>query len=454
MSYYNRNNLAEFYVGDLRESTQHDTSLEVGKSRLRKKSKLYLKPAVVPQTPKKITIINNFFPPDYAATGQLVEELAHNLKQDDLAVEVFTSQPFYAFDQEDAPRRERLEHVLIRRSQSVRFWASRIRGKAMGGVLFFARSAIHLIRAAHRRDMVLLTTAPPFLPILGYLLSILFRIRYVCLLYDLYPDIAIQLGVIPAGHWVSKIWTWLNCRSWERAESVIVLSESMKSRILKHCPTIADKVFVIHSWANPESIVPIPKQKNWFAQKHDLADCFTVLYSGNMGRCHDMETLLGAAIHLQGEPIRFVFIGSGAKREPMIKKVEQHGLTNCIFLPYQDRETLPFSLTSGDVSIISISAGMEGLVAPSKLYSALAAGRPVVAICESHSYIKPLIEDSKSGAVFVNGDSAGLASYLLQLSKDQLLTKRLGSAAREYCLNNFTPEKIAQDYLKVMGVGV
>jgi glycosyltransferase involved in cell wall biosynthesis len=416
-----------------------------------KKNKKNLKPLVLPQVPTRITIVNNFFPPDYAATGQLLEELAHHLKRNTLSVEIFTSQPSYAFDRDDAPRYERLKNnLLIRRSQSVRFWSSRVRGKTMGGVLFFLRSALYLIRSARRREMVLLTTAPPFLPILGYLLSHLFRIRYVCLLYDLYPDIAVQLGVIPVGHWLIELWNWFNCQSWKRSEAVIVISETMKHHILRHCPKIANKVFVIHNWANPDSITPIPKQQNWFARKHHLTDFFTVLYSGNMGRCHDMQTLIDAALYLQDEPIRFVFIGGGAKRQPTIDRVKALGLKNCLFLPYQDRATLPFSLTAGDVSIVSISAGMEGLVAPSKLYSALAAGRPVVGICEAHSYIKPLIEEAKSGAVFMNGDSIGLAKYLRHLSQDHQLSTRLGKAARKYCLNHFTPEKIAQDYLKVM----
>ena len=396
----------------------------------------------------KLKIINQFFPPDYAATGQLIEELAHNLKGRGY-IEVFTSQPSYAFDRDDSPRIESHDSLIVRRSQSARLWPQRIRGKAVAGVIFFVRTALHLLRHADSRRMVLLTTAPPFLPILGYLLSRICKIRYVCLLYDLYPDIAIELDVINQQHWIAKLWDRLNCLTWKRAAAIIVLSETMKDRILAKQPGIDDKIVVIPSWVDPEQIVPRSKQDNWFAQEHGLVEPFTVLYSGNMGRCHDMDTLLDAIIRLRHTPIRFVFIGSGEKRKHFQQCVEDMGLNSCLFLPYQSRENLPFSLTACDVSIVSISAGMEGLVAPSKLYSALASGRPIVSICPENSYLNDVFDRANCGVTIRNGDSLRLAEYLQKLSENPRLAQELGRSGREYCRKNYTAEKIAQDYLNL-----
>jgi glycosyltransferase involved in cell wall biosynthesis len=396
--------------------------------------------------PIDLKIINQFFPPDYAATGQLIEELAHNLK-DFGRIDVFTSQPSYAFDRDDSPRTERHESLLVRRSQSARFWPQRIRGKAVAGAIFFVRTALHLLRHADSRKLVLLTTAPPFLPLLGYLLSRVCKIRYVCLLYDLYPDIAIELGVVARKHWIAKLWERLNCLTWQHSAAIIVLSETMKERILAKQPGIASKIVVIPSWVDSEQIVPIKKQNNWFAQQHGLVEPFTVLYSGNMGRCHDLDTLFHAIILLRDTPIRFVFIGSGDKRQQFQQRVTDLGLTNCLFLPYQSRENLPFSLTACDVSIVSISAGMEGLVAPSKLYSALASGRPIVSICPENSYLNEVFDRANCGTTVRNGDSKGLAEYLHRLSENPRLTQTLGRSGRKYCLENYTAEKIAADYL-------
>jgi glycosyltransferase involved in cell wall biosynthesis len=403
--------------------------------------------------PVRLKIINQFFPPDYAATGQLIEELAHQLQGSVSSVEVFTSQPGYAFDAKNpphAPRREQFEFLSIHRSHSAQLWQNRIRGKTLTGVLFFLRATVHLLRSSRRRELVLLTTAPPFLPFLGYVVSRFCKISYVCLLYDLYPDIAIELDVIENKSWISKFWDKCNALTWQQAQAIIVLSDTMKDRIVAKQPGIAHKISVIPNWTEPKVIKPIDKSQNWFAKEHGLVEPFTVLYSGNMGRCHDMDTLLDAIMQLKDKPIKFVFIGSGDQRDFVQNKVQQAGVNNCLFLPYQSRENLPFSLTACDVSIVSIAEAMEGLIAPSKLYSALAAGTPVAAICPAHSYLNDvIIAQACCGETFRNGDGEGLAAYLEKLSNNNELVKNLGRSGREYCVNNYSKEKIAQDYLQL-----
>ena len=398
----------------------------------------------------KLSIITQFFPPDYAATGQLIEELALQLGRQGLPVDIFTGQPGYAFNKESAPAIEHLEQVKIKRSRMTRIWSKRIRGKALNGLLFCLRSGVHLLRTRSRGDVLLLTTAPPFLPLLGYLVHKSFGLPYVCLLYDLYPDVAVELNVVSREHWAVRLWDTLNRHVWRRAQKIIVLSSTMKDRVVAKCPEIKDKISVIHNWADPNQIVPIAKHQNWFAKAFNLVDTFTVLYSGNMGRCHDMETILAAAKLLKDQPIQFVFIGNGAKREGFRTKASQLGLHNCQFLPYQDKQNLPYSLTACDLSLVSVSPGMEGLVAPSKLYAALAAGRPLAIICEQHSYLRTMLQESGCGEAFSNGDAEGLAAFIRRLAADSQLTKQMGQAGRRYLQSNFTPDLIAQQYSQVL----
>ncbi|GAC1458149.1 MAG: glycosyltransferase family 4 protein [Chamaesiphon sp.] len=408
------------------------------------KGNMAVRPRVV-----RLSIITQYYPPDYAATGQLIEELAVQLSHLGLLVQIFTGQPSYAFLKNSAPARESSEQLHIRRSRSAQIWPQRIRGKAVNGILFCLRSALHLLKTGGRGDVLLLTTAPPFLPILGYFANLCFGLPYVCLLYDLYPDVAVELKVLPNQHWLVQAWDFLNSCSWKKAKRIIVLSSSMKDRIAAKCPEITDKIIVIHNWADPNWILPMTKQDNWFAQQFNLVDTFTVLYSGNMGRCHDMDTIMEAARILQNEPIQFVFIGNGAKRQECIDLVNRLGLQNCRFLPYQSKENLPYSLTASDLSLVSVSPGMEGLVVPSKLYAALAAGRPIAVICEKHSYLRQMIADANCGAGFNNGDAAGLAAFIRRLATDSQLTNRMGKAGRQYLQSHLTPEIIAKQYSKV-----
>ncbi len=398
----------------------------------------------------RLSIITQFYPPDYAATGQLIQELATQLGQQGMDIHIFTGQPGYAFQTAAAPAKELSEKIFIRRSRASRIWPQRIRGRALNGLLFCLRSGLHLLKACWRGDILLLTTEPPYLPVLGFLANICFGLPYVCLLYDLYPDVAVALNVVPPKHWLVRFWDTVNRWIWKRARGVIVLSSTMKDRVSAKCPEIKEKISVIHSWADYKWIKPIHKKDNWFVSQHKLADKFTVLYSGNMGRCHDMDTIVEAAELLKNEPIQFIFIGAGAKRKVCIEKVRDLGLSNCLFLPYQDKQTLPYSLTAGDLSLVSISPGLEGVIAPSKLYGILASGRPVAAICEKHSYLRSLLAEANCGAAFNNGDAQSLAEFIRFLAADTQLAAHMGSAGRRYLMAHFTPEIIAEQYSHVL----
>ena len=397
-----------------------------------------------------LSVITQFFPPDYAATGQLIEELVKNLGFLGIDVEVFTSQPGYAFRTADAPATEQIGRVRVQRSRTAQLWAGRIRGKAINGVLYTLRAGLHLCRARNRNNILLVTTAPPFLPLLGYLAYLLFKIPYICILYDLYPDIAIALGVLPKRHWLARLWGNLNQKIWRNAKGIVVLSPAMKRQVLANCPEIGEKVSVIHSWSDPDWIVPIVKRENWFAWKYNLVTKFTVLYSGNLGRCHDMDTILEAAKVLQDEPIQFVCIGAGAKRDDLIKEVKELGLNNFLFLPYQDKHVLPYSLTACDLSLVTVDERTENLVTPSKLYSALASARPIAAICCQDSYLRELISEADCGNAFENGDSNGLAQFISLLSRDAQLAERMGKSGRQYLRSHFTPKIISKQYLDVL----
>ena len=400
----------------------------------------------------KLLIVTQFFPPDYAATGQLIQELAEQLSTKNVRVNIFTGQPGYAYEQSEAPGLEMSKNITVRRSKFKQFYSKRIRSKTLNGIIFTLRSAWYLFRNAHRHDAVILTTAPPFLSIVGYLANLLLKLDYICLIYDLYPDVVIELGVISQRNPIAKLWNWMNGAIWHRSKEIVVMSETMKQRITAKHPAIAHKISVIHNWADPAWIKPIPKQENWFAQQHQIKDKFTVLYSGNLGHCHDMDTILDAAKLLKHESVQFVFIGAGAKYQQCQDTVVEHKLNNCLFLPYQDRANLPYSLTACDLALVSITPGLEGVVAPSKVYGIMAAGKAIAAVCEPHSYLRTIINNAHCGMAVDNQHSQELAEFILTLAKNPGLTKNMGDAGRNYLQQHFTPQKIAQQYCNVLGV--
>lgn len=399
----------------------------------------------------RIKIITQFYPPDFAATGQLIQELSEQLSSQGIKVDVFTGQPGYAFTHDRAPAEETINNLNIKRSRLTQLWSQRIRGKAFNGVIFCLRAGLHLCRHRDKNTVLLLTTAPPFLSIIGYLANLCFGLPYVCLIYDLYPDAVTELKVLSPQHFITKIWDRLNALIWEKAQNIIVLSSTMKERIVNKHPQVGDKISVIHNWADSNWIQPISKQENWFVRQHKLEKKFTVLYSGNLGRCHDVETIVSAIELLKDDSIQFVFIGAGAKQANCIEQINDLGLQkNCLFLPYQDRENLPYSLTACDLAFVSIAPGLEGVVAPSKLYGIMAAGRSIAAVCDPQSYLRKLITSAACGACFTHKDSQGLANFIRSLAVNPTLAATMGKAGRKYLEQHFTPEIITQQYKQVL----
>ncbi|PZV27804.1 MAG: glycosyltransferase WbuB [Snowella sp.] len=402
---------------------------------------------------KKLFVVNQFFPPDFAPTGQLINELVSHLGDNGTPIKVFTGLPAYAFNDVSALPLEIHNNVVIRRTRATQVSIHNIRGKAFHGFLFTVRAILHLLRNLKKDDILLLTTAPPFLPFIGYLLHLTKGSNYVCLIYDLYPDVAEKLGVLSSENWIIKLWNRLNELTWQKAKKVIVLSSSMKQQILKKQPKLGHKISVISNWSDPNWIVPIAKKDNWFAQKYNLTEKFTILYSGNMGRCHDIQTILNTARLLRGYSVQFVFIGGGPKYRSSENLVQTYGLDNCLFLPYQNKEILPYSLTACDLTLVSVEEGMGGIVAPSKFYSLLATGRPIAVICDQQCYLNELVAKTQCGVTFKNKNSQGLADFILQISSNPDLAKSMGEAGRNYLISQCTLDIIAQQYATALNIG-
>ena len=399
----------------------------------------------------RLTIVSQFHPPDFAATGQFIEELSRRLAERGLQNLVLTGQPGYAYHADRAERIEFLPNRCIRRTAISRFWPDRIRGRIVNSLLFCLRTLLRLLRQGRRGDLLLFTTEPAYLPVVGWFAHLLTRAPYVVVVYDLYPDIAVSLEVVPSHHPLVRLWRALQLRTFQAAEEIIVLSDTMQKHLYAHYSSISTPITVIANWADPEVIRPIPRQENWFVQRHGLNQQFTVLYSGNQGRCHDLITLLEAAHHLRDHPsISFLLVGSGPQHRELVNKARLWQLSNLRFLPYQEADALPALLAAADLAVVSLKAAAEGQVAPSKLYGHLAAASPVAAICDPSSYLRNEILRAGCGAAFSSGESEPLAAWILQLSEDRGLARELGAAGRRHLLATATPSLAIQAYAELL----
>jgi glycosyltransferase involved in cell wall biosynthesis len=183
--------------------------------------------------------------------------------------------------------------------------------------------------------------------------------------------------------------------------------------------TRAGRVQIIYPWADVDRIKPIDKEKNWFAGEYQQLAKLTIMYSGNMGLGHDIETMLEAAKGLQDMPdVCFMFIGAGPKWHLVKDMIDNDGLSNVILLPWQLEDVLPFSLATADIALISLEKELTGLAVPSKAIYALAAGSAVVALACQSGELRSWLQTHDCGVAIDPGDSVGLEKVFRRLADD------------------------------------
>lgn len=399
-----------------------------------------------------MNIVTHYFYPDFAATGQLLTELAVGLAKMGCDVSVFTTHPSYG-SRERSKRYELYEGVRIHRLLSTQLDKNVKAGRIINSLTFFL-SALLALLVRRASGPLLIVSNPPFLPLVGYILKKLKGQRYTYLVNDIYPDIAVKLGYLKRDGTVQKIWDWVNKLILRYASRVIALSEAMENIVRKKAEANGQvepgKFRVIHNWVDENFIRPIPKSENWFAKQHSLQDKFVVLYSGNIGLSHDLETVIAAAERLRERDIVFLFIGDGGKKRKLQALATGQGLQNVRFLPYQPREVLPYSLTCSDVSLVALERGIEGLSMPSKLYTILASGRPVVALVEEGSEVARIIEDAQCGKWVAQDDVDALVRVIDYYYKDRQAVAQDGENGRKYFERHFTLAQACKEYYDLL----
>jgi glycosyltransferase involved in cell wall biosynthesis len=258
-------------------------------------------------------------------------------------------------------------------------------------------------------------------------------------LQDLYPETAIQLGIPLLGSPpLRQSLSYIRDKSLKVATANVAVGHRMAERVLSR-GVAADRIHVIHNWSDDERICPVPHANNPLRKEWGLENKFVVGYSGNLGRAHEVDTVLAAAERLRGNSrIVFTFVGGGHLLDDLVRVVKQRGLKQLFrFFPYQDQARLKYSLCVADVHWISLRPALKGLVVPSKFYGIAAAGRPVIAICRKDGEIARLVDQHGCGLVIEPGDANGLAEALSHLSKDTQCVAAMGGRARAMLETDF-----------------
>ena len=394
---------------------------------------------MTPTTPPRLLLISEHFEPSTGATAQLMSDLARGLHQRGWRLTVLTATPGAS-----------LEFPVVRLNGPARGdgAAVGVLSKALRGVRFLLGSLLWCLRWGRPGDGVLIVSNPPFIGLLGPLIRLGRGLPYVFVFQDLFPRSAVLSGVLPAAGPLAVLWRGLMATVCRRSSQTVVLSQAMETRLRRDLGRQLP-LTVIHNWA-VERGNGSRREHSRFALEHGYGERFSVQYSGNFGRLHDLLTLLEAARLLHQEPIQFVFIGGGAKQRQIEAYRRGFTLANVLQLPYQPRQRLPESLAACDLAAIGLIPGAEDTVAPCKFYGILASGRGVLLIARRSCDLAQLVLREGCGLVVEPGEAAELAERLLILSREPDQVREMGERSLRLYQERFGLERSVARYEAVL----
>lgn len=287
-----------------------------------------------------------------------------------------------------------------------------------------------------RKAELLIVSNPPF----ANLLALVLPNKHIShLIYDIYPDVLTNSGIVKKRSFVERIWTKANRRTFKNARHIYTIGEGMADCLSNYIDR--NKIEIINCWPDIKGLNKIPRTTNKFIVRHHLEDKFIVLYSGNLGITHRVEALIEVAQKLiDYTKIHFVIIGEGGKKKLIQEKMTQFKLNNISLLPYQSIDMLSHSLSSANLSVVTLDPNASQLSVPSKTFNLLYLGKPILALGGKDSELSKLIDRYNFGKIFSPDDIDDITEFILTVCDDEAVLKKYGdnaiNASKEFSIDN------------------
>jgi colanic acid biosynthesis glycosyl transferase WcaI len=403
----------------------------------------------------RVLILSLVFRPDNVSTAQLMADLAGDLQARGHSVTVLTTVPHYNPDPEAADQQPLspcwwgiLQQSSYRGMEVFHAWMPR-KGqnklyRLLTWVSFHLISTLAGLWKVQRPDVILSPSPPLTIGLSAWVLAAYHHSRFIYNLQEMYPDVAINLGVVRNRsliHWLYGLERFV----YRKAAAVTAISERMRVHLIQKGVPEA-KVLLIPNFVDVHDFRPLPKD-NEFSRKYGLQSEFVVSYAGNMGKPQHLETLLHtAALLADRKHLRFVIMGDGSEREDLEQLARQLRLHNLTFLPYQPYSLMPLAYAAADASYVPQAIGTSNDGVPSKVYRIMASGRPVLACTDADSDLADLVLKAEAGAAVTTAAPAELAKTIEAALANESAWLRLGSNGRAYVLEHYDRMVVVGQY--------
>lgn len=395
----------------------------------------------------RVLVLHQHYWPEIAATAQVLSDLCEDLAARGHDVTVVTGQPSYR-ERTTLPALEVHEGVRVRRVLTYAPAERSIARRLLHYGVYFGASLGRALATRPRPDVALIMTTPPLL--LGISASLVRALRGVPFVYsvqDLYPDVAIDLGVLRAGP-LAKTIDRVALALYRRAARLVTLSPGMRDKLVVK-GVDRDRIAIVPNWADARAVSPEADGGAYRAEL-GIGSRPVALYSGNVGMSQGLEHVIDAAARTRGRDVVWVVAGDGNARASLERRARAQHLDDVRFLPPQPRARLGELLAMGDLGLVTMRRGVADDMVPSKLYGILAAGRAVVASVEPSSEVARVVRGEDVGVVVAPEDPDALASAVLGLVADRDRLDRLGQRARALATGTYDRRVCTTRYAEIL----
>lgn len=377
-----------------------------------------------------ITFLCQFFYPETVSSATLPFDTASHLASAGYRVGAVCGYPKEYSAETDVPLCEVHDDVTIRRLKYLQLSRKSGIGRLVNYFSFTLKALLNVRKLKGSRAVVVYSN-PPILPVVALRAKKKYGTKLIFVAYDVYPEIAYASGAIAPDSFLDKVMKRINRRLYAQADMVVALTDEMRHYLLDNRPELSpDRVTTIENWAHEKEATPLEtetREKFGFS-----ADQFVIGYFGNMGTCQDIDTLLHTARLMKDDDrVGFLLVGHGNKKEAVRAFVEQHSLHNVKLFDYLTGENFSQAVALANCSVVSLEKGLLGMCAPSKYYSCLLGGHPVVAIAEPESYLARELTDKQVGIHINNGDAEAFRNAILVMQDNPKAMQIMSRRAQE-----------------------
>ncbi len=421
---------------------------------------------------KRLLIYAHYYIPDTASTGQILRELAEGML-DKFDITVICVVPSYLGTIEDEYKTkkyytEKINGVKVLRIRVPEFSKTN-KVSRVKNILAYFFGAMGATFKVGKQDYVFSISQPP---ILGGLIGVwgkwVKHAKYIYNIQDFNPEQVLAVGY-SKNKLLTDIMMWFDKFSCKRSNLVITVGRDLVETVEKRFKgKRVPKTVMINNWIDESEIYPLAADNERvveFKKKYGLEDKFVIMYSGNIGLYYDLENLFKVlkqfrkgytftGVHEEGAKTKdgrevvFAFVGAGSVLDRLMLYSKKHQFENIMFIPYQDKKNLIYSLNAGDIHWCVNAKGIKGVSCPSKAYGIMAAGKAIIGVLESGTEVRGLIEESNCGKCCEPGDYVEVANiirwYIENADSDEV--KQMGLNGRKYLEEKLTRNVSVQRY--------